>query len=175
MPMPTSTSDPPWTLATKLRFLHARLTGKEDPPLSTRDLAARASDENGKPLITHTVIHATLAGTKTNPPASTLMGLSAVFGCPPAFLLPEYDDLASLEVYHQHEQAREALRLVAELGEAGAEGLLQAAQGMRAARGLDPTGGPPAPARDTAAPRRRRLSRTEAAKASRQEIRGLFS
>ncbi|MFJ8430500.1 hypothetical protein ACIQ9P_04250 [Kitasatospora sp. NPDC094019] len=175
MALPSSTSDPPWSLSYKLRFLQARLTGKEDPPLSTRDLADRSSGEDGKPLIAHTVIHATLTGAKTNPPLTTVLGLSASFGCPPAFLLPGYDDLASLEVYDQYEQAREALRLVAELGEAGAEGLLQAAQGMRAARGLDPTEGSLTPARDTATPRRRRLSRSEAAKASRQEIHGLFS
>ncbi|MEU3569602.1 hypothetical protein AB0E96_14410 [Kitasatospora sp. NPDC036755] len=90
----------------------------------------------------------------------TLLGLADAFDCPPPYLMPGEHDLASLEVYYEHPAAREALRLVAELGETGADALLQAARALREARGLD-----------TAAKTRRRgrLSRAEAAEASFRE------
>lgn len=167
------TTDSVWSLSAKLLFLRGRLAREGGKEPTTRDLASRTTDESGKPSLDHTVIQRTLSGSKTNPPCRTILGLAQAFDCPPAFLLPGSDDLESLEVYYGHEQAREALRLIADLGESGAEGLLQAARALRAARGLEDTPGTTA---DTGKPRRRRrLSRAEAAEASRQEIHGLFS
>ncbi|MFF8769135.1 hypothetical protein [Kitasatospora sp. NPDC015120] len=169
------TADSMWSLSAKLAFLRERLARETGKVPTIRDLAARTVDESGKPSLDHTVIHHTLNGTKANPPCRTIVGLGQAFECPPAFLLPGPQDLDSLEVYYGYEQAREALRLVAELGESGVEGLLQAAHALRAARGLKAA--PDAtPADDSRKPRRRgRLSRAEAAEASRQEIQGLYS
>ncbi|RGD59487.1 hypothetical protein DR950_18310 [Kitasatospora xanthocidica] len=90
--------------------------------------------------------------------------MADAFDCPPPYLMPGEHDLTSLEVYYEHPAAREALRLVAELGESGADALLQAARALREARGLDTA------TTDTATKtRRRRLSRAEAAEASRRE------
>ncbi|MFD4394205.1 hypothetical protein [Kitasatospora sp. NPDC058478] len=115
------------------------------------------------------MIHATLSGAKINPPSRTLLGLAEAFDCPAPYLLPGDHDLASLEVYYEYPAVREALRLVADLGENGADGLLQAALALREARGLEI----PAPAEPDSATsktrRRRRLSRAEAAEASRRE------
>ncbi|MFD7639487.1 hypothetical protein ACFV4P_02420 [Kitasatospora sp. NPDC059795] len=120
------------------------------------------------------MIHATLNGSKTNPPSRTILALAQAFDCPPAFLLPGSDDLDSLEVYYRHEQVREALRLIADLGESGADGLLQYVHALREARGLDTPATAPVPAPSSAKPRRgRRLSRADAAEASRREIHGL--
>ncbi|MEU5384043.1 hypothetical protein [Kitasatospora cineracea] len=165
------------SLAAKLAFLRSRLAGHGGCPPSTRTLAARTTGDSGKPLIDHTVIHATLNGDKTNPPSRTILGLAQAFDCPPAYLLPGSDDLESLEVYYEHEKVREALRLIAPLGESGADGLLQAARAMRAARGMTTKATPLAtPETPTGAKpkRRRRLTRAEAAEASRQSMYSLY-
>ncbi|MDY0816561.1 hypothetical protein [Kitasatospora purpeofusca] len=170
------TTDSTWSLSSKLMFLRERLTRETGKAPTVRDLAARTVDESGKPSLDHTVIHHTLNGSKANPPCRTIVGLGQAFECPPAFLLPGPQDLDSLEVYYGYEQAREALRLVAELGESGVEGLLQAAHALRAARGLKAAPDATPPRDDSRKPRRRgRLSRAEAAEASRQEIQGLYS
>ncbi len=168
MTTPADKADGLWSLAGKLKYLRARLTGDGEKPPTTRDLASRTADKNGKPTLDHTVIHATLSGTKVNPPLKTLLGLADAFDCPPPYLMPGDHDLTSLEVYYEHPAAREALRLVAELGESGADALLQAAHAVREARGLN-TGTATAKTR-----RGRRLSRAEAAEASRQEITEFF-
>nr|BFD91002.1 hypothetical protein KitaXyl93_23620 [Kitasatospora sp. Xyl93] len=157
---PADKADGLWSLAGKLKYLRARLTRDGDKPPTTRDLASRTADEAGKPALDHTVIHATLSGTKTNPPLKTLLGLAHAFDCPPPYLMPGEHDLTSLEVYYEHPAAREALRLVAELGDSGADALLQAARALREARGLDTA---------TKTRRRGRLSRAEAAEASFRE------
>ncbi len=175
MSTPATAAHRPWSLAAKLAYLRARLTKEGEKPPTTRDLASRTADEHGKPTLDHTVIHATLSGSKTNPPSRTILGLADAFDCPPAFLLPGSDDLVSLEVYDDYEQVREALRLIAPLGQAGAEGLLQAAHALRAARGLNLPDADTPPAVADPKPRPgRRLSRAASAEASRREINGPF-
>ncbi|MEU8919432.1 hypothetical protein AB0D10_00675 [Kitasatospora sp. NPDC048545] len=123
------------------------------------------------------MIHATLSGAKTNPPCRTILGLAQAFDCPPAYLLPGSDDLESLEVYYEHEKAREALRLIAPLGDVGADGLLQAAHALREVRGMAAQAAPPVGPEATThreARRRGRLSRAEAAEASRQSMYSLY-
>ncbi|MFC8447745.1 hypothetical protein [Kitasatospora sp. NPDC057223] len=168
---------PEGSLAAKLAFLRERLTFRGSKPPSTRTLAARAKDNDGNSIIDHTVIHDTLSGAKSNPPCRTILGLAQAFDCPPAYLLPGPHDLESLEVYYRHDEVREALRLIAPLGDSGADGLLQAARALREVRGMavqdTPAAHPEAPARPETK-RRGRLSRTEAAEASRQSIYSLY-
>lgn len=167
----------PGSLAAKLDLLRRRLTIRGGSPPSTRVLASRTNDGTGNPIIDHTVIHATLSGVKTNPPCRTILGLAQAFDCPPAYLLPGSHDLESLEVYYAHEKVREALRIIAPLGESGADGLLQAARALCEVRGMAVNATPPtlpeAPTRPD--PRRRgRMSRAESAEASRQSMYSLY-
>lgn len=123
-------------LAEKLRLQRRRMLRPDQTVPSSRDLADRTADENGVRAISHSVISDVLAGNKGNPPLSTITALAAAFGVPAPYLLPGWDDLTSLKVYSDQASAREALRLVADLGPEGGAALLAAARRIRAAAGL---------------------------------------
>ncbi|MEU2558474.1 hypothetical protein ABZ626_03865 [Streptomyces longispororuber] len=119
-----------------------------------------------------------LNGVKDNPTITQLGGLGRAFECPVAYLLPGYDDLTSLQVYEDRRDAREALRLIHDLGEAGAAELLKAAREIRLQHGhsdlnvsevpdpLPLATEPPRPGR------RRRLSFSEAAERAVSDLEG---
>ncbi|MER8188685.1 hypothetical protein [Kitasatospora sp. NPDC094015] len=123
-------------LAEKLQHQRRRLLRTDGRLPSSRHLAARSADTDGTPTISHAVISDVLAGNKANPPLRTLHGLARAFDVPAAYLLPGWDDLTSLQVYRDHEDARQALRLIAGLGPQGAAALLESARGIRANAGL---------------------------------------
>ncbi|WP_143053684.1 hypothetical protein [Streptomyces sp. 2112.2] len=128
--------------------------------------------------MTHQVVNDLLNGVKSNPSTSQLMGLARALECPAAYLLPGYNGLTSLSVYEEHQDAREALRLVHDLGEAGAAELLEAAREIRLRHGgsdltVPEVPDPPPPAAEPPRPgRRRRLSFTEAAERAVSDLEG---
>lgn len=86
-------------------------------------------------MMTHQVVNDLLNGVKANPSTAQLIGLARAFDCPVAYLLPGYNGLTSLSVYEEYPDAREALRLIHDLGEAGAAELLEAAREIRLRHG----------------------------------------
>ncbi|MER5639387.1 hypothetical protein ABT095_20820 [Kitasatospora sp. NPDC002227] len=122
----------PRSLAAKLDLLLRRLAARSGRVPSVRELAARtAREDGGKPAVTHTVINDLLNGTKSNPPCTTIQAVAQAFEAPSAYLLPGWNDLASLTVYEHEERAREALRLVADLDSGALDELLAAAREIR--------------------------------------------
>ncbi|MGW6395903.1 hypothetical protein ACWFR1_36605 [Streptomyces sp. NPDC055103] len=119
-----------------------------------------------------------LNGTKADPRVSQLLGLARAFETPVTYLLPGYNGLTSLSVYEEHQDAREALRLIHDLGQTGAAELLEAAREIRSQHGhsdltvpevpepLPPVAEPPRPGR------RRRLSFEEAAQRAVSDLEG---
>jgi len=156
-------------LSSKLAVLLRRKRGADGRIPSTRTIAAATAEApGGKPAMTHQVVNDLLNGVKSNPQVSQMVGLARAFECPVAYLLPGYDGLTSLTVYEEQPDAREALRLIHDLGEAGAAELLKAAREIRRQHGDSESEIPevpaPPPAVDRPRPgRRRRLSFTEAA------------
>ncbi|MFE9770698.1 hypothetical protein ACF09H_08625 [Streptomyces sp. NPDC014983] len=172
-------SGPDVPLASKLALLLRRKTEADGKTPSTRALAAATAERPGeRPAMTHQVVNDLLNGVKSNPSISQLRGLARAFDCPVAFLLPSYNGLTSLSVYEEQQDAREALRLVHDLGEAGAAELLEAAREIRLRHGrtdltvpevpepMPPAAEPPRPGR------RRRLSFTEAAERAVSDLEG---
>ncbi|WP_405613453.1 hypothetical protein [Streptomyces sp. NBC_00076] len=170
---------PDTPLASKLAVLLRRKRGADGKTPSTRVIAAAtAQAPGGKPAMTHQVVNDLLNGDKSNPTISQLAGLARALNSPVAYLLPGYNGLTSLAVYEKHQDAREALRLVHDLGEAGAAELLEAAREIRLRHGhsdltvpevpepLHPAAEPPRPGR------RRRLSFTEAAERAVSDLEG---
>ncbi|WP_411142349.1 hypothetical protein [Streptomyces sp. x-80] len=166
-------------LASKLALLLRRKVEAAGKTPSTRTLAAATAEAPGeKPAMTHQVVNDLLNGVKSNPSTSQLQGLARAFECPVAYLLPGYNGLTSLSVYEEQQDAREALRLVHDLGEAGAAELLEAAREIRLRHGrsdltvpevpepLPPVAEPPRPGR------RRRLSFAEAADRAVSDLEG---
>ncbi|MDH6214069.1 hypothetical protein [Streptomyces pseudovenezuelae] len=161
---------PDTPLSSKLAVLIGRKLRADGKTLSTRDIATcTAEPPGGKPAMTHQVVNDLLNGVKANPTVSQLIGLARALGSPVAYLLPSYNGLTSLSVYEDYPDAREALRLIHDLGDGGAAELLEAARAIRLRHGrsdltvpevpepLLPFPQPPRPGR------RRRLSFTEAA------------
>ncbi|WJV48863.1 hypothetical protein [Streptomyces flavofungini] len=166
-------------LSSKLAHLLRRKLGKNGRTPSTRALAAAtAQTAGGKPAMTHQVINDLLNGVRENPTASQLVGLAKAFDCPIAYLLPGYNGLTSLSVYEGQQDARKALLLIHDLGEAGAAELLEAAREIRLRHGRSDLGvpevpEPPPPAAETPRPgRRRRLSFSEAAERAVSDLEG---
>ncbi|GGY12638.1 hypothetical protein GCM10010384_17500 [Streptomyces djakartensis] len=170
---------PDTPLSSKLAVLLGRKRQRDGRTPSTRALAAAtAATPGGKPVMTHQVVNDLLNGVKTDPKTTQLVGLARAFGGPVAYLLPGYNGLTSLSVYEEHQDAREALRLIHDLGEAGAAELLEAAREIRLRHGrndltvpevpepLPPVAEPPRPGR------RRRLSFTEAAERAVSDLEG---
>ncbi|MEV0257759.1 hypothetical protein AB0H82_26310 [Streptomyces sp. NPDC050732] len=166
-------------LAGKLAILLRRKLRADGKTPSTRALAAAtAATPGGKPAMTHQVVNDLINGVKDNSTITQLVGLGRAFECPVAYLLPGYDDLTSLTVYESQRDAREALRLIHDLDEAGAAELLQAAREIRLRHGrndlsvpevpesLPPAAEPPRPGR------RRRLSFEEAAERAASDLEG---
>ncbi|MEU6475290.1 hypothetical protein ABZ858_00090 [Streptomyces sp. NPDC047017] len=167
-------------LASKLALLVRRKAAKVGrQATSVRVLSdATAEEPGGKPAMTHQVVNDLLNGVKANPTTAQLTGLARAFDCPVPFLLPGYNGLTSLSVYERQEDAREALRLIHDLGEAGAAELLEAAREIRLRHGrtdltvpevpeqLPPLAEPPRPGR------RRRLSFSEAAERAVSDLEG---
>ncbi|MGW1064422.1 hypothetical protein ACWD4F_07910 [Streptomyces aureus] len=128
--------------------------------------------------MTHQVVNDLLNGVKSNPSASQLRGLARAFDSPVAFLLPGYNGLTSLSVYEEHQDAREALRLIHDLGEVGAAELLEAARAIRLRHERTDLSVPeipepmPLPAEPRRPGRRRRVSFTEAAERAISDLEG---
>ncbi|MFF7613559.1 hypothetical protein [Streptomyces lavendulae] len=172
-------SGPDATLASKLAILLRRIVDRTGQRPSVRTLEkATSATTGGKPAMTYQVINDLLNGEKRDPKTSQLLGLARAFDAPVAFFLPGYNGLTSLEVYEAQADAREALRLIHDLGEEGAAELLEAALAIRRRRGktdtnipevpeLPPMVEPPRPGR------RRRLSFTEAAERAVSDLEGL--
>lgn len=173
-------SGPDVPLASKLALLLRRKTEADGRTPSTRALAAATAEGPGeKPAMTHQVVNDLLNGVKSNPSISQLRGLARAFDCPVAFLLPGYNGLTSLSVYEEQQDVREALRLVHDLGAAGATELLEAAREIRLRHGRSDLTVPevPEPIPPAAEPprrpgRRRRLSFTEAAERAVSDLEG---
>ncbi|MQY11424.1 hypothetical protein SRB5_15420 [Streptomyces sp. RB5] len=172
-------SGPEIPLASKLAILLDRKRGADGKIPSTRAIAAATAEvPGGRPAMTHQVVNDLLNGVKVNPSTSQLQGLARAFDCPVAFFLPGYNGLTSLSVYEEQQDAREALRLVHDLGQAGVTELLEAAREIRARHGrtdltvpevpeaIPPAAEPPRPGR------RRRLSFTEAAERAISDLEG---
>ncbi|MEH0609108.1 MULTISPECIES: hypothetical protein [Streptomyces] len=166
-------------LASKLAVLLSRKRGADGKTPSTRAIAAATAETpGGKPAMTHQVVNDLLNGIKTNPSTSQLLGLARAFDCPVAYLLPGYNGLTSLSVYEEQQDAREALRLVHDLGQAGVAELLEAAREIRARHGhsdltVPEVPEPPPPVAEPPRPgRRRRLSFTEAAERAVSDLEG---
>ncbi|WP_406738523.1 hypothetical protein OG365_24195 [Streptomyces sp. NBC_00853] len=167
------------SLASKLALLLRRKIARTGQRPSVRTLErATAATPGGKPAMTHQVINDLLNDEKRDPKTSQLLGLARAFDAPVAFFLPRYNGLTSLEVYEASADAREALRLIHDLGDDGAAELLEAAREIRRRHGktdtnipevpeLPPTVEPPRPGR------RRRLSFTEAADRAVSDLEGL--
>ncbi|MFF2402685.1 hypothetical protein [Streptomyces goshikiensis] len=172
-------ADPDISLASKLELLLRRAVGRTGKRPSVRALEkGSAATPGGKPAMTHQVINDYINGEKTDPKTSQTLGLARAFDAPVAFFLPGYNGLTSLEVYERQTDAREALRLIHDLGEEGAAELLEAARAIRRQHGktdtnipevpeLPPMVEPPRPGR------RRRLSFTEAADRAVSDLEGL--
>ncbi|MGW6238412.1 hypothetical protein [Streptomyces sp. NPDC055094] len=172
-------SSPDVPLASKLALLLRRKVEADGKTPSTRAIAAATAEGPGeKPAMTHQVVNDLLNGVKTNPSISQLRGLARAFDCPVAYLLPSYNGLTSLSVYEKQQDAREALRLVHDLGEAGVAELLEAAREIRLRHGHSDLIVPevPEPLPPVAEPRRpgrrRRLSFTEAAERAVSDLEG---
>ncbi|MGW4979804.1 hypothetical protein [Streptomyces mirabilis] len=170
---------PDTPLSSKLAVLLGRKLRADGKTPSTRDIAdATAKTPGGKRTMTHQVVNDLLNGVKANPTIAQLMGLARAFESPVAYLLPGYNGLTSLSVYEEYPDAREALRLIHDLGEAGAAELLEAAREIRLRHGhsdltvpevpetLPSVAEPPRPGR------RRRLSFTEAAERAVSDLEG---
>ncbi|MEV4444683.1 hypothetical protein [Streptomyces mirabilis] len=170
---------PDTPLSSKLAVLIGRKRRADGKTLSTRDIAAATAESpGGKPAMTHQVVNNLLNGVNQNPSSTQLAGLARAFDSPVAYLLPGYNGLTSLSVYEKYPDAREALRLIHDLGEAGATELLEAAREIRLRNGhsdltvpevpepLPPAAEPPRPGR------RRRLSFTEAAERAVSDLEG---
>ncbi|MFM9499559.1 hypothetical protein ACKI1Q_38945 [Streptomyces galilaeus] len=166
-------------LVSKLAILLNRKREVDGKTPSTRVIAAATAETpGGKPVMTYQVVNDLLNGDKSDPRSSQLAGLARALSGPVAYLLPGYNGLTSLSVYEEHEDAREALRLIHDLGEAGAAELLEAAREIRLRHGhsdltvpevpepLPPAAEPPRPGR------RRRLSFTEAAERAVSDLEG---
>jgi transcriptional regulator with XRE-family HTH domain len=173
------TPGPETPLSSKLAVLLNRKRRAEGRTPSTRTIAAATAETpGGKPAMTHQVVNDLLNGVKSDPKSSQLIGLARAFDAPAAYLLPGYNGLTSLTVYEKYKDAREALRLIHDLGEAGAAELLAAAREIRRRHGhsdltvpeipepLPPAPEPPRPGR------RRRLSFTEAAERAVSDLEG---
>lgn len=170
---------PDTPLSSKLAVLLGRKRQRDGKTPSTRTLAAETAPAPGdKPVMTHQVVNDLLNGVKADPKTSQLVGLARAFGSPVAYLLPGYNGLTSLSVYEEHQDAREALRLIHGLGEAGAAELLEAAREIRQRHGHSDLAVPevPEPLPHVAEPprpgRRRRLSFTEAAERAVSDLEG---
>ncbi|MFD5427451.1 hypothetical protein [Streptomyces sp. NPDC127084] len=168
------------SLASKLALLLRRKTAADGREPSIRALAAATAETpNGKPAMTHQVVNDLLNGTKANPQLSQLLGLARAFRCPTAFLLPGYNGLTSLSVYEEHPDAREALRLIHDLGAAGAAELREAARAIRLRHGHSDVAVPEVPEPMPELPiaprpgRRRRLSLSEAAERAVSDLEGM--
>ncbi|MFF3976921.1 hypothetical protein [Streptomyces sp. NPDC001828] len=165
-------------LSSKLALLLRRKRDRDGKAPSTRAIAAAtAATPGGKPALTHQVVNDLLNGAKDNPSVSQLEGLARAFDAPVAYLLPEYNGLTSLGVYEKQPDAREALRLIHDLGEAGAAELRQAARAIRLRHNKSDLDIPEVPTLpETAEPprpgRRRRLSFTEAAERAVSDLEG---
>lgn len=172
-------SGPDIPLASKLALLLRRKVQAEGKTPSTRTLAAATAEQpGGKPAMTHQVVNDLLNGIKANPTITQLQGLARAFDCPVPYLLPGYNGLTSLSVYERQQDAREALRLIHDLGEGGAAELLEAAREIRLRHGCSDLTVPevPEPAPPVAEPprpgRRRRLSFSEAAERAVSDLEG---
>ncbi|MFJ3229888.1 hypothetical protein [Streptomyces sp. NPDC086787] len=172
-------SGPAIPLAIKLALLLRRKTATEGQVSSVRVLAdGTAQEPDGKPAMTYQVMNDLLNGVKSNPRVSQLQGLARTFQCPAAFLLPGYTGLTSLSVYEEHQDAREALRLIHDLGATGAAELLEAARAIRLRHGRSDLTVPeiPEPMPEVSASprpgRRRRLSLSEAAERAVSDLEG---
>ncbi|MFI6464488.1 hypothetical protein [Streptomyces sp. NPDC050538] len=170
---------PDTPLSSKLAVLIGRKRRSDGKTLSVRDIAAATAEApGGKPAMTHQVVNDLLNGVKANPTVSQLAGLARALASPVAYLLPGYNGLTSLSVYEDCPDAREALRLIHDLGDAGAAELLEAAREIRLRHGrsdlavpevpepIPPVPEPPRPGR------RRRLSFTEAAERAVSDLEG---
>ncbi|WP_406050878.1 hypothetical protein OG280_26055 [Streptomyces virginiae] len=174
-------SGPDVTLASKLALLLRRIVDRTGQRPSVRTLEkATAVTPGGKPAMTHQVINELLNDYdgKRDPKASQLLGLARAFDAPVAFFLPGYNGLTSLEVYEAQADAREALRLIHDLGETGAAELAEAAREIRRRHGKTETNIPevpelPAVVEPPRPGRRRRLSFTEAAERAVSDLEGL--
>ena len=132
MPADHTQAGVPQALAAKLDLLLRRLAMRIGHTPSVRELAARtAPPDGGSPTLSHPVINDLLNGTKANPPCTTIQAVAQAFEAPSAYLLPGWNDLASLTVYEQEQRAREALRLVAGLDSEAFDELLAAAREIR--------------------------------------------
>ncbi|MFE7129377.1 hypothetical protein ACFVIM_00760 [Streptomyces sp. NPDC057638] len=165
------------SLSSKLAILVRAARGADGQALSARAIsAATAETPGGKPAMTHQVVNELLNGTKGNPTTSQMVGLGRALKSPVAFLLPGYNGLTSLRAYEEHQDAREALRLIHDLGADGAAELLEAAREIRSRHGLDlsvPEVPDPLPTSDRPRPgRRRRLSFDEAAERAVADLEG---
>ncbi|MFJ4684743.1 hypothetical protein [Streptomyces sp. NPDC088789] len=167
-------------LASKLALLLRRKAAKAGgKTVSTRALAAATAEQpGGKAAMTHQAMNDFLNGVKTSASTTQLIGLARAFDCPVTYLLPGYNGLTSLTVYEAQQDAREALRLIHDLGADGAAELLDAAREIRLRHGhrdltvpevpepLPPLAEPPRPGR------RRRLSFSEAAERAVSDLEG---
>lgn len=166
-------------LSSKLAVLVSRKRRADGKTPSTRDIAAATAESpGGKPAMTHQVVNELLNGVKSNPTSAQLGGLARALNSPVAYLLPGYNGLTSLSVYEEYQDAREALRLIHDLGDTGAAELLEAAREIRLRHGhsdlavpevpepLPPAPEPPRPGR------RRRLSFAEAAERAVSDLEG---
>lgn len=165
-------------LSSKLALLLRRKRDADGRAPSTRSIAAATAETpGGRPALTHQVVNDLLNGVKSNPQTSQLVGLARAFDSPVAYLLPGYNGLTSLIVYEGQPDAREALRLIHDLGEVGAAELLEAAREVRQRHGRSDLDVPEVPALPPAAEsprpgRRRRLSFTEAAERAVSDLEG---
>ncbi|WP_435970176.1 hypothetical protein [Streptomyces sp. Qhu_M48] len=166
-------------LASKLALLLGKKRDKVGKTPSTRAIAtATAQEAGGKPAMTHQVVNELLTGEKTDPKLSQLLGLARAFETPVSFLLPGYNGLTSLTVYEEYPEAREALRLIHDLGPGGAHELLEAAREIRSRHGRSNLTVPEIPEPLPAVPeaprpgRRRRLSFDEAAQRAASDLEG---
>lgn len=166
-------------LASKLALLLRRKRGVDGKTPSTRTIAAATAEAPGqRPAMTHQVVNEILNGTKTDLKTSQLLGLARAFETPLPYLLPGYNGLTSLTVYEEYQDAREALRLIHDLGPSGAAELLEAAREIRSRHGHTDLTVPevPEPLPAVAEPprpgRRRRLSFDEAAQRAVSDLEG---
>ncbi|MFI6050422.1 hypothetical protein ACIBCO_10055 [Streptomyces violascens] len=165
-------------LSSKLALLIRRMRDRDGKAPSTRSIAAATAETpDGKPALTHQVVNDLLNGTKDNPSVNQVAGLARAFEAPIAYLLPGYNGLTSLGVYERQPAAREALRLIHDLGETGAAELLEAAREIRLRHNKSDLDIPEVPTLpETVEPprpgRRRRLSFTEAAERAVSDLEG---
>jgi transcriptional regulator with XRE-family HTH domain len=134
---------PPLSLAAKLTILRAMQCEADGREPTLRELAqATAPYPGAKAALSTGAWSDLLSGATNNPSSSTIGSLAQALGCPPAFLLPGWDGLASLSIYWAQPEARRALRTISGLGEEGAALLAAAADRIRE----ELAGGTPPPA-----------------------------